>query len=221
MQEHEAFPLLSKLDKASGFIVPENYFNENAFKLELLDAPTLNSFKKENAFEIPVGYFVESKTRLTTIVADDDLNAYPTLSSINKTNPFVTSENYFEKSKKTILNKTLHVGGNTNNSGGAKIISLFTKPVRYAAAAMLMISIGLWIYNSYFRTEIATEECTTLACLEKKEIMKFKYENIDMDELNDAAVDLKKLEKNLNTIEKKDTTKTADSTDEALLDLID
>jgi hypothetical protein len=51
--------------------------------------------------------------------------------------------------------------------------------------------------------------------------MKFKYENIDTDELNDAAVDLNKLQKNLNKTERTDTTKKADSTDEALLDLID
>ncbi len=214
MQEHGAYPMLSKLDKSSGFIVPENYFNGNASKLELLDTPTLNSYKKENAFTVPENYFEESKSRLISIVEDDDMSAYPTLSSIEKKNPFVTSENYFEKSKETIL-------GDNKNEGGARIISLFTKPMRYAAAAVLMITIGLWIYNSYFKTEIGTEECTTLACLEKKEIMKFKYENIDTDELNDAAVDLSKLEKNLNNEEKKDTTKTADSTDEALLDLIE
>lgn len=214
MQEHEAYPVLGKMDKASGFIVPENYFSENAGKLELLDTPTLISYRKENVFEVPQHYFEETKTRLISIVADDDMSTYPTLSSIEKKNPFVTSKNYFERSKEAILD-------NNKNEGSARIISLFTKPVRYAAAAVLMITIGVWIYNSYFRTEIGTEECTTLACLEKKEIMKFKYENIDTDELNDAAVDLSKLEKNLNKEERNDTTKTADSTDEALLDLME
>jgi hypothetical protein len=213
MQEHEAYPFLAKLDKASGFIVPENYFSENVSKLELLDTPVLNSYKKEIAFEIPQNYFEENKARLISIVADDDMSAYPTLSSIEKKNPFATKEDYFETSKRTML-------GNNRNEGGATILSLFTKPVRYAAAAVLMITIGLWIYNSYVRTEITTDECTTLACLEKKEIMKFKFENIDMDELNDAAVDLNKLEKNLKE-EKTDTTTTADSTDDALLDLIE
>ena len=61
MQEHEAYPFLAKLDKASGFIVPENYFGENASKLETLDTPVLNSYKKELAFEVPQNYFEESK----------------------------------------------------------------------------------------------------------------------------------------------------------------
>jgi hypothetical protein len=214
MQEHEAFPVLKSLSRESGFTIPENYFDLSASKLELVDAPVLNSYPKQNVFEVPQNYFEENKTRIVSLIEErDELSAYPTLSSIERTNPFVTGENYFETSKNKILGK--------KNEGGAKIISLFGKPLRYAAAAVLMISIGLWMYTSYFKTTEVLNECTTLACLEKREILKFKYENIDTDELIDAAVDLNKLEKNLNKTEKNDTTKAADSTDEALLDLID
>lgn len=215
MQEHTAYPVLSSLNKESGFIVPANYFNESASHLELLNTPTLQNIRKKNVFDVPSDYFERNKKQLIVSIEDvNELQAYPTLSSINKVNPFVTSENYFEKNKGTIL-------GKNTNQGGAKIISLFSKPMRFAAAAVLMITIGLWIYNSYFKTvEITEEDCTTLACLEKREIMKYKLENFDAEEILDAAVDLNKLEKNLNKIGQ-DSLKTADSTDEALLDLME
>lgn len=215
MQEHAAYPVLSSLNKENGFVVPENYFNKSASHLELLNTPTIQSIAKRNVFEVPSNYFENNKTRLiSTTEESNELHAYPTLSAIEKVNPFITGENYFEKNKETIL-------GKITSSGGAKIISLFGKPMRYAAAAVLMITIGLWIYNSYFKTvEITEENCTTLACLEKREIMKYKLENFDAEEILDAAVDLKKLEKNLNKIGQ-DSLKTADSTDEALLDLME
>lgn len=214
MQEHEAYPTLLRLNKESGFIVPENYFNESASKLELLDAPSLLNITKQNVFEVPANYFEENKTRIASLVEEgNELSAYPKLSSIEKKNPFVTRENYFETSKETILGK---------NKGGAKIISLFSKPVRYAAAAAIMITIGLWIYNSYFRAEVEGD-CTTLACFEKRDIIKYKLNNFDVEDINDASIDLNKLEMNLNKkeSEKSDSLKTTDSTDEALLDYID
>ncbi len=221
MQEHEAYPTLLRLNKESGFIVPENYFNKSASKLELLDAPSLLNIaqhlpvgKAGNGFEVPANYFEENKTRIASLVEEgNELSAYPRLSSIEKKNPFVTSENYFETNKKAILSK---------NEGGAKIISLFSKPVRYAAAAAIMITIGLWIYHSYFRAEVEGD-CTTLACFEKRDIIKYKLNNFDVEDMNDASIDLNKLEMNLNKKEssKNDSLKTTDSTDEALLDYID
>jgi len=215
MQEHADYPFLSRLNKENGFIVPEDYFNENAARLELLDSPSLSSIQKLNLFEVPANYFGDSKAKLIAGIDEEkELQAYPALSSIEKKNPFVTSENYFETSKKNILGK---------NEGGAKIISLFSISVRYAAAAVLMITIGLWIYNAYFKTQEVEGDCKTLACLKEREIIKYKLENLSTEEILDGQVDLNKLEKNLNKIgtEKSDSTKTADSTDEALLDYID
>jgi hypothetical protein len=215
MQEHEAYPTLSSFTKESGFTVPLNYFNESASRLELVDAPILSNIQKQNAFEVPAGYFENNRSLLIAGIDEGkELRAYPTLASIEKKNAFVTSDNYFEASKKIILGK---------NEGGARIISLFGRSVRYAAAAVLMITIGLWVYNSYFKTQEVETECTTLACFEKRELIKYKLENFDTEEILDGQVDLNTLEKNLNKVgtEKSDSTKTADSTDEALLDYID
>ena len=65
------------------------------------------------------------------------------------------------------------------------------------------------------------DECTTLACLEKRDVIKYKLDNFDTEEILDAAVDLDKLEKNLYKKESTDSLKTTDSTDQALLDFID
>ena len=215
MQEHEVYPFLSSVNKESGFIVPENYFETSASKLELLNTPVLANTTKLNSFDVPADYFSQKKLHIVSgIEGVEELSSYPSLNKIEKVNPFVTSENYFETSRKTIL-------GKNTNEGGAKIISMNRKPLWFAAAAVLMITFSLWIYNSFVKDPIITNECTTLACLEKRDVIKYKLDNFDTEEILDAAVDLDKLEKNLNKIEKTDSLKTADSTDQALLDFID
>lgn len=217
MQEHEAYPTLLNLDKVSGFVVPQNYFNQSASELELLHTPILAGIAKQNAFQTPTAYFENNRSLLISISEEtNELSNYPKLASIERKNPFITSDDYFQKTKNTII-------GTNSNTGGAKIISLFGKPLRYAAAAVLTITIGLWIYNSFFKTEIVDDECTTLACLEKREIIKYKLENFDSEEILDANVDLHTLEMNLNKKqeEKSDSSRTTDSINEALLDYID
>lgn len=214
-QEHEAYPLLSALNKEHGFVVPHNYFNTSASKLELLNTPVLANTTKQNSFDVPADYFTQNKLSIVSAIEGlDELSAYPKLNTIEKVNPFITSEKYFEASKQTTLNKN-------TNEGGAKIISMNRKPLWFAAAAVLTITIGLWIYNSFVKEQMIIDDCTTLACLEKRDVIKYKLDNFDTEEILDAAVDLDKLEKNLNKKESTDSLKTTDSTDQALLDYID
>jgi len=214
-QEHEAYPLLLALNKEHGFIAPNNYFNASASKLELLSTPVLANVAKQNSFGVPADYFTQNKLRIVSAIEGEyELSAYPKLNTIEKVNPFITSENYFETSKQTTLSKY-------TNQGGAKIISINRKPLWFAAAAVLTITIGLWIYNSFVKEQMIIDECTTLACLEKRDVIKYKLDNFDTEEILDAAVDLDKLEKNLNKKESTDSLKTTDSTDQALLDFID
>ncbi len=214
-EEHEAYPLLSALNKEHGFVVPNNYFNASASKLELLNTPILANTSKKNLFDVPADYFAKNKLNIISSIEEvNELSAYPKLNTIEKVNPFITSENYFETSKQTTLNKN-------TNQGGAKIISMNRKPLWFAAAAVLTITIGLWIYDSFVKEQMIIDDCTTLACLEKREVIKYKLDNFDTEEIMDAAVDLDKLEKNLNKKESTDSLKTTDSTDQALLDFID
>lgn len=214
-QEHEAYPLLSALNKEHGFVVPDNYFNASATKLELMDTPLLANTFKQNSFDVPAEYFAQNKLHIiSSLEVKDELSAYPKLNTIEKVNPFITSENYFETSKQTTI-------GKNTNEGGAKIISMYRKPLWFAAAAVLTITIGLWLYDSFVKEQMMIDDCTTLACLEKKEVIKYKLDNFDTEEIMDAAVDLDKLEKSLNKKESTDSLKTTDSTDQALLDYID
>jgi len=222
MQEHEAYPMLSALNKEHGFIIPENYFNSSTSRLELLDTPILSNTTKINAFEVPADYFAQNALQIiSNIEGAEELSAYPSLNSIEKVNPFITSENYFETTKQTTLAKNLPTGKAGSNEGGAKIISLNRKPLWFAAAAVLTITFSLWIYDSFVKEPISIDDCTTLACLEKREVIKYKLNNFDTEEILDAAVDLDKLEKSLNKKENTDSLRTADSTDQALLDYID
>ena len=214
-QELETYPVLSGLKGKSGFVVPENYFNNNATELELLDLPILTSQQKKNPFQIPSNYFKNKLSSIQNNINDaDELNIYPLLNAQTKTNAFATQPNYFEQNKKKLLNIT-------TEKTGAKIIFLGRKTLVYAAAAVLTITVGLWIYNSFYKEQIIIDEnCNTLACIEKRELLKFKLENFDSDELLDM-VNSDKLKLNLDKKEQTDSLKTNDSADADLLDMIE
>lgn len=214
-QEHEAYPILSKLKGLSGFVVPVNYFSHKATELELLDLPLLAQHKNVNPFDVPANYFENTVDLLQAkIETNEELTEYPTLQALNKTIAFTTKPNYFEDNKKKLIEL------NTEKTG-AKILFLNKKTVWYAAAAVLTITIGLWIYNSLYKEqEVINGDCNTLACIEKRELLKFKLENFDSDELLDM-VNSDKLKLNLEKKEKTDTLKTNDSIDADLLDMIE
>jgi hypothetical protein len=77
-----------------------------------------------------------------------------------------------------------------------KVLHLvFNKKTAYAIAAMLVISLGLYFYNS--GEEITTGNCGTLACLDKSEIFKGnQLLNLDEDALMEM-VNTETLSKNL------------------------
>ena len=95
------------------------------------------------------------------------------------------------------------------------------KPLWFAAAAVLTIVFSLWIYNAYFnQTEIIDGDCNTLACIEKRELLKYKLENLENEELYEL-VNTKQLEERLNKKEATDSLKTTDTIDSAILDYIE
>lgn len=84
MQELEAYTLLLALNKEHGFIVPTNYFNMSASKLELLNTPVLANTTKQNSFNVPADYFTQNKLNIVlSVEGADELSAYPKLNSIN------------------------------------------------------------------------------------------------------------------------------------------
>lgn len=194
-EELKEFKILSSIDKTLPFATPDNYFAGFEIKSELVSYPKLSAVKKQNGFATPELYFESSAEAIKTkIEIAEELKAYPTLYSITKENSFVAPQNYFEGLSHTIREKTIVT--ESEEPGFGRIIQLvFSKQTAYAIAATLVISLGLYFYDS--GEEASTGNCGTLACLDKSEIFKGnQLLNLDEDALM-QMVNTEKLSKNL------------------------
>lgn len=203
----------------SNFGLPEGYFEKSKLTIlskiewqeENSNYPTLLQLKGKHGFVLPDTYFDD-------LAAKAELIDCPTLMELKKSIPFNIPANYFENNKANLLAKVKNQGKNS----GTKIISLSSKTYWYAAAAMLVLSFGVWMWNSFYdNNEIIDGDCNTLACIEKRELLKYKLENLDNDELFEL-VNADDLEKKLQQKELKDSTATNDSIEiEDLTDFIE
>jgi hypothetical protein len=192
LDEHKEFPFLSSLKKENGFVVPQTYFSDNEAKLEILEFPKLFSLKKINGFKTPATYFeeLEEKQLIDFFTDNENENPFEKLNTIPKQNNFKVDEKYFGDLENKLKNTLL------NEKKGAAVIKLFSPKLYYAAAAVLTITLGLWIYTQYFKVE-ELKDCGTLACVDKIDLLKTKnLENLDNDQLYEL-VDTKKLEEKL------------------------
>lgn len=209
LEEHKAFPKLGQLKHSKIFAVPESYFNQTEIKLELLNCPKLGSIEKTNVFKAPTNYFKDIEIIQFYNLAnydENELNQHKTLKSISKQNNFKVDENYFDDFQKKINHKLL------NNTITTKVIKLVSPKIYYAVAALLVITLGLWLYGQYF-SKIESKDCGTLACVDKVDLIKLKnLESLDNEELYDL-VDTKKLKEKLEgkTTNHKDTKKSLDT----------
>lgn len=214
-EELKEFRILSSIDKTLPFATPDNYFAKLEVKNELAIYPNLSAVKKSNCrtgsqndFITPELYFETSAEAITTnIEIAEELKAYPILYSITKENCFVAPQNYFEGSSHAIREKIIVT--QPEESGFGKVLQLvFSKQTAYAIAATLVISLGLYFYDS--GEETTTGHCGTLACLDKSEIFKGnQLLNLDEDALMEM-VNTEKLSKNLKE-NLKETTKESDT----------
>lgn len=193
IEEHKVYPFLSALKKETGFVVPQKYFTENESKLELLEFPTLFSLSRINNFKTPANYFEElESSQFSNLLIDEanELKAFEKLNAIKKQNNFKVNENYFSTLSEKLTAAVL------NEKKEAKVIKLFSAKIWYAAAALLTITLGLWVYNQYYKVE-ELKDCGTLACVDKFDLVKTKnLEALDNDQLYEL-VDTKKLEEKL------------------------
>jgi hypothetical protein len=199
IEGHKEFKHLSNLKKESGFIIPDAYFDKSEAKLELISYPNLFKAGKNSGFDVPLNYFEDTEVNELSKVflnEEDELLHVTFLGATEKQNVFTVKENYFVESEQKIIS-TL--------SNHAKVINLFVPRIWFsAAAAVFAIVLGLWIYNQYFKP-YSDKDCGSIACLDKKDLVKSKnLENLDNDELYEL-VNTKKLEEKL---EKKSDTKT-------------
>ena len=203
IEEHNIYAQLSTLKKVTGFVIPQNYFEKSELNLELISYPGLLKIKKEPGFIAPLNYFENAETTELAkvfIPTENELSGFDNLNLLKPglQNPFIVPENYFALSEQKII---------SNLTTQAKVIKLFTPKIWFsAAAAVLTIVLGLWLYNNFFKP-VNTKDCGSLACLDKNDLVKSKnLENLDNDELYEL-VNTKKLEEKL---EKKSDNKNKD-----------
>lgn len=223
-EELKEFEILSSLDKKLPFATPDNYFVSAEVKSELSSYPKLSAIKKQNVFATPELYFETSaKTIASKIEITEELKAYPVLSSINKENSFAAPQNYFDGLSHRMRGEIFV--SPPEESGVVKILHLvFSKKAAYAIAATLVLSLGLYFYNS--GAETVSGDCGTLACLDKKEIIQgTQLLNMDDDALMEM-VNTDKLSKNLKenikqTVKEEETKTDKQTKEEYILENVD
>jgi hypothetical protein len=167
------------------FGLPDGYFERSAASImnrielseEMEAYPELAKAGKENGLTIPEGYFNESALLLTDC---------PMLLSLDNKPGFTAPENYFDQLESRLssrlTDKTL------DRPAEGRIIRLFNTRL-IAAAAVLTIIAGAWMF-SYFSPAGTESDCGTVACIEKKDILKSKtiegLENEDLIDMIDA-----------------------------------
>lgn len=205
-EEHKEFKNLIELKNENVFSVPENYFSANEKNLELIDYSFLRANQNKNPFKVPANYFEAGVVlELTKVLSDvpDELSGFEKLNSLKKQNAFTVSENYFGENE----NRLIQI---TQPKKEAKVISLFSKRIGLSAAALLTVVLGLWIYSIY-DVPVAAEDCGTIACLDRQDLVKSKsLERLEDDELYEL-VDPKILEKKLEKTELKNNNSKSDT----------
>ena len=164
--ELKDYPLLASVGRVNPFVVPQDYFE---LREELLQYPSLRDLKSVR-FVTPGDYFDEVTANvLNKIEVAEETKIYKALSSIEKQNVFAVPEKYFEEFAARIENETK----------GAKVISIFarvrtTYKVAMAAAVALIVTLSI-LYNNQTTQVQNDNECHTLACISKKEILNSNY----------------------------------------------
>lgn len=212
--EHKDFLKLTELKRQNthyGFNVPVGYFSKNAGHLENLHYTTLFSLKRNSGFIVPADYFEQAEVNeLGKVMSDakDELFSFEKLASLTKENKFKIDGDFFEKRDKQIhslLEKPVK----------GRVINLFTRRIAFAGAALLVASLGFWIYSFYFATA-ELKDCGTMACIDKQDLVKSKnLESLDNEELYEL-VNSGDLEKKLDI---KEQTKNKETKDSSLKDL--
>ena len=189
LEEHKQFPLLQKFPRESVFQVPTGYFDRQADQLELLNTPVLASLKKQGVFSVPSDYFEE---RMLNELASQPGEDEPLLALIPRENHFKVDPAYFSKNEQRLRQLLLQT------EQPPRVMPLFGARTWMAAAAVLLLTFGVWLYDFYF-VPVATSDCGTVACVDKQDLLKSKtLESLESDELYDL-VNSEKLEEKLNT----------------------
>lgn len=216
-EEIKEFKILSSIDKQLPFVTPSGYFES---KSELAQYPTLNALRNKSVFEVPENYFEESLIVLKEkVMLAEETSAYPTLVSISKVNAFEMPADYFETFSHKVR-ATIHEDKNESGAIAKVLHIVFSKKTAYAIAAMLVISLGMYVFNNDNGT--VNNDCNTVACLDKSDIIKTNQLNGFDEESLIEAVNTEELQKNLNkSLEKSSTSAEEQVNENYILENVD
>lgn len=175
MEEVREYRILYEKKGAQPFVVPENYFNAT---LEVQALHVVVSMDTGNASIVPPGYFDENTDLLhgLAVIASKE----------GKESGFIRPEGYDEAAaKSTVL---------LLNEKKAKVVHL-GRLKRWAVAALLTLVIGAWLFRVY-KTP-SGQDCGTLACLEKRDVLKSGEVDVLNEEELLQLVDDEELENSL------------------------
>lgn len=204
--ELNAFPLLASLQKKNVFTFPVDYFAQAEQSLELVTYPHLQSIVKPLAKDLDEAYTKQLAASLNyRISVVDELKPYQTLYAMDKTRVFSVADGYFDTVAERVKARIFSADKIQQSVLDRILDVVFGKRTAWAFGLALIIGLAV-----YFRPEQesmqAGNDCKTLACLEKHEILENKaISSLDEDQLIDL-VDVNSLGKQLNLEEeRKDT----------------
>ena len=140
---------LADMPRSMPYAVPENYFGQLAYDITLLLAPDpAIHVSKTMPFAVEENYFANFAAQLNAVIAGEEAS-----NTLPKTIlPYSAPANYFDNLPSQILSRAKA----TNAPVAPKRIPLGSeiwRQVRWAAAAVLILGIGLGSLNSVMRQE--------------------------------------------------------------------
>lgn len=207
------FSILSSIKKTKVFAVPNQYFesaeNTLEYKTELEHYSNLKSITKPLFTSLEEDYKQQFKSSINQkIELADELNSYNVLYSIDKVNAFMVSDTYFEKASELIKQKLVEQKQSKVSVLDKILDVIFGKKLAFAFGLVTIISLSLYFFKPSEKP-LDINDCKTLACLEKQEILNNSkvISNFDEEQLMDL-VDVNALNKQLNSSQQKTNSKT-------------
>ena len=174
--------------KGNGFGVPGSYFNNSAAGIshriacsaELKGFTRLQALKGKFPFQVPDGYFENEKEV-----------KFAAKFEISGGQPFTIPADYFDRKRPDLIG----IAEPRVRHRSVRIIKLYGSQAGWAAAAVLLIVFGLWMFLQ--PAVLPVQDCEGIACLDRTELLgSGAVENLSDEELM-QLVDTDKLDRKL------------------------
>lgn len=222
-------PLLSSISKESVFAVPTDFFttSEQVVEqcLELSAYPALNSLEKSRMPDLEDSYSLALVELLEYRVSVlEELKPYEKLYMLDKVNAFTVNGDYFDSIADRVKTAIYAQPDAPVSVLDRLWIVLFGGRTAWAFGLALIVGLAVY-FNGKEKQLTDSNDCKTLACLERSEILDSKaITNLDEEQLMDL-VDVNSLKKQLNLdVSQQDSltsdTQMQDISDDELLDVL-